>query len=138
MTRHNYIKEPTVESPQGEHPENLRGFSGKAVKVYIYPSDGVHDHADPWVPLSLGDLPTVWVARGIDWIIPIEYVSVLQDTAVQTIEHRLLRQPKQDGNIFEEIPKVVNRFQFQLKGEVPWSEYEEFRTRLRRDTIKQQ
>lgn len=137
MARHSYVKEPTVESPKTINRDDKRGFMGKAVKIHIYPSDGVHDHADPWVALSLGDLPTVWVARGIDWIIPYEYLSVLQDTAVHTVEHRLLRQPKQDGNIFEEVPKVISRFQFQVLGEVPWEEYEAFRSKLRKDVLKE-
>lgn len=136
MARHNYVKEPTVESPQGVlNRDQNRGFGGKAVKVYIYPSDGMHDHPDPWVPLSLGDLPTVWVARGIEWIIPEEYLSVLQDTAVETFEHKLLRSPGPDGNIFEQVPKTLNRFQFQVRGEATWDEYEAFRAKLRKDVI---
>lgn len=138
MARPSYIKNPTVEGKPNDpvmDREKYRGFMGKAVKVHIYNSDGVHDHADPWVSLSLGDLPTVWVARGIDWIIPLEYLSVLQDTAVQTVEHRALRRPKEDGNIFEETPKVLNRFQFQVLGEVPWEEYEAFRSKLRKDVF---
>ena len=95
----------------------------------------MHDKASPWIPLSLGDLPTVWVHRGIDWIIPEEYLGVLQDTAVQTFEHELLRMPDASGNFFREVPKILNRFQFRVLGEVPWEEYEEWRAKLRKDVL---
>jgi hypothetical protein len=95
----------------------------------------MHDNASPWVPLSLGDLPTVWVHRGIDWIIPTEYLGVLQDTAVNTFEHRPLRVPGPDGNFFQEVPKIINRFQFRVLGEVPWEEYEAFRATRRNEVI---
>lgn len=135
MARPNYIKEPTVESTKHDNRGDTRGFIGKAVKIKIYESDGVHDHADPWVPLCLGDLPTVWVARGIEWIVPVEYLSVLHDTSVVTFEHKALRQPDADGNIWKEVPKVINRFQFQVLGEVPWEEYEAFRMKTRKDVL---
>ena len=139
MARHNYVKEPTIESPVGVDPSTAqvtyRGFQGKAVKVHIYNQDGIHDNVNPWVSLSLGDLPTVWILRGVDWIIPEEYLSVLRDTAVQTFEHRLLRTPNDRGDWFEEVPKTINRFQFQVLGEVPWEEYEAFRSKLRKDVL---
>ena len=139
MARTSYIKEPTIEVDRSEdsglNRDQYRGFKGKAVKIHVYGSDGMHDKASPWIPLSLGDLPTVWVHRGIDWIIPEEYLGVLQDTAVQTFEHELLRMPDASGNFFREVPKILNRFQFRVLGEVPWSEYEDWRSKLRKDVL---
>lgn len=135
MPRHDFksphrgIEEP-LEADSENASDRYRGFCGKAVKIKVYDSDGMHDHADKWIPVTLGDLPTVWILRGFEWVVPVEILSVLNDTAVESFEHRLMRQPDKDGNIFETIPKIINRFQFQILGEVPWEEYEAFREKL--------
>lgn len=136
MARTSYIKEPTIESSRGPViADDKRGFKGKAVKIHVYPHDGMHDNPQTWIPLSLGDLPTVWVLRGVDWIIPEEYLGVLRDTAVETFEHKLRKTPNEAGDFFDSVPKIINRFQFQVLGEVPWEEYEAFRARLRKDVL---
>lgn len=111
-------------------PSNTRGFSGKAVKIKLYREDGQHDHSDPWVALSLGDLPTVWVCRGFDWIIPEELLSVLQDTAVPTFEMIARRYPDANGNVYDTREIIKNRFPYQVLGEATWDEYEAFRAKL--------
>lgn len=107
-----------------------KGEKPKAVKINIFdvPGEG------KWVSLQLGEKPKVHVLRGVDWIIPAEYMSVLNDSVVQTFEHIPLQMPDPEtGNVFRTVPITRVRFPYQFLGEVPWDEYEDFRKKLAQD-----
>lgn len=104
-----------------------KGEIPKAVKVTVLEIPG----ESRWIPLKLGDKPKIHVIRGIPWILPFEYLSVLDDMVVDTFEHIPLMVPDpKTGNVFErqEIRKM--RAPYQIHGEVPWEEYEEWRAKL--------
>lgn len=133
------LRDPaTAEGPVVEHPDpfvnkNFRKFGlesedePKAVKITIMEMP----NESRWVSMKLGDKPRVHVIRGIPWIIPKEYLSILDDAVVESFEHipRMTPDPI-TGNVFDKSEFRRMRCPYTVHGEVPWHEYEAFREKL--------
>ena len=99
----------------------------KAVKITIMEMP----NESKWVSLKLGDKPRVHVVRGIPWIIPKEYLSILDDAVVESFEHIARMTPDPiTGNVFDRTDFKRSRCPYQVHGEVPWYEYEAFKDKL--------
>ncbi len=119
------LKNGEVETNLDEEQKRIKyhGFSGNCRKIFIYKQSGESD----LVQATLGDLPTVNIIRGFEWIVPEEICSILDDATVETFEHEIMRQPDASGNVFKVIPVVKNRFQYRDMGPATWEEYEAFK-----------
>lgn len=126
-------EEKPEEIPASLKRAHQRGFSGKCAKIRILEVPG----QDRLVQITLGDLPVFNVVRNKDWIIPVEYLGVLNDTAVETKEPVLMMYPDPaTGNPFVYVPTVKNLFPYQHLGEATWDEYEKFSEDLRTKGLK--
>lgn len=99
----------------------------KAVKITIMEMP----NESKWVSLKLGDKPRVHVVRGIPWIIPKEYLSILDDAVIESFEHipRMTPDPV-TGNVFDKSEFRRMRCPYTNHGDVPWHEYEAFIKKL--------
>lgn len=127
--------EPQPEPEKHDDPFVNRSFRNfgtadeepKAVKITVMEMP----NESKWVSLKLGDKPRVHLVRGIPWIIPKEYLSVLDDAVVESFEHVARMTPDPiTGNVFDKNEFRRQRCPYQLHGEVPWSEYEAFKEKL--------
>lgn len=99
----------------------------KAVKITIMEMP----NESKWVSLKLGEKPRVHVVRGIPWIIPKEYLSILDDAVVESFEHIARMTPDPiTGNVFDRTEFRRMRCPYVVHGEVPWHEYEAFKDKL--------
>lgn len=106
------------------------GEKPRAVKITVLEVQG----ESRWVSLQCGVKPKVNLLRGIPWIVPMEYLSVLDDASADTFIHIPLMQPDpKTGNTFERQDTRIVRCPYTLHGEVPWEEYEAFRAKLNQD-----
>lgn len=95
-------------------------FSGVAHKIKIMKVPGEL----PYWDLQLGDLPKLRVHCGVEAIIPVEYLSVLDATIVDTFRDVPLSFPDPEtGNIFRRVPHSHQRSPYQDYGEVSWDEW---------------
>lgn len=105
----------------------IAGEKPKAVKLTVMEMP----NESKWISLKLGDKPRVHLVRGIPWIIPKEYLSVLDDMVVDSFEHVARMTPDPiTGNVFDRNEFRRSRAPYQVHSEVPWEEYEAFKDKL--------
>ncbi len=95
-------------------------LSGKAHKIKIMQVSGEL----PYWDLQLGDLPKIRVHCGVEAILPVEYLSILDSTVVDSFRDVALSFPDPEtGNVFKRVPNTHHRSPYQDYGEVPWDQW---------------
>lgn len=106
------------------------GEKPRAAKITVMDVPG----ESKWLSLKLGDKPRVTIIRGLPWIVPFEYLSVLDDMVSDTFVHVPLMVPDgRTGNVYETQEVRIVRAPYTMHGEVPWEEYEAFRKKLNQE-----
>lgn len=115
------VQEKEPKEVKAPSPSSRHNFVGRAHKIKIMPVPGEL----PYWDLTLGDLPKIRVWCNKEAIVPIEYLSVLDDTVVDSFRDVALAFPDPEtGNVFKRVPHSHQRSPYQDYGEVPWSEWE--------------
>jgi hypothetical protein len=104
-------------------------YSGKAVKIKIFAAEGEGEEC----VFKLGDSPFLRVRRGVEVIVPLEIISLLDDTVVDIPRTKWV-----NGKPIGEYIERVTRFPYTNLGEVPWSHYTTFRDQEKRKPMSTQ
>lgn len=125
-TETNATQSGAASTPEKKYKTDLHKIwpSGRAFKIQIHKNsvDGSESGATEAGPFRLGLLPEMTIRRGVQVIVPMEILGVIQDCEVKMPK----QSPLVSGGFSKIYEESYTRFPFTNYGEVSWNEFEDF------------
>lgn len=123
-----FVAVQEVSDPEAPKAMNLGGWitpKAARIQVHLMPEDGYTKENGYTVSVKLGDCPQLHFRRGVEVIVPVDVLSVLDDSEVEYPAEGVIESAKGEEKMRGTVKK--SRFPYTLYEILPWEAWLKYR-----------